>query len=111
MMMFSPDALTQAEDRHAEMLARKEARSTSAAETLSAEYMAAACLPTIATVAVPTDREPGRRWPFIRVFEDDLSAPDRMARAISILMRSVEGRELVQEMADAHGENFAEFAL
>lgn len=107
MHMYAPDCLTQAEDDHAERLERKERLREQAFDRLKAEYIAAACVPAIATVSVPTDREPGRRWAFVRVFEDDI-CEGFTARVVSVLMRSDEGRKLIDEMAEKHARFFAD---
>lgn len=107
-MYFAPDYVTQAEDRHAERLERREADLEKAAAELAAEYMACTSLPLLSTLHCPTDLNPRRRLPFLDVFVDDLYNEAWAARVVACLARSDEGKKLLQEMADKHGETYAE---
>ncbi len=76
---------------------------------LVAEYLDAAKLPLITTVSVPgTTRQ---RESFLDCLSDDLTSRanyPKLARVVNILMRSDEGKALIQELADAHGEYYSE---
>jgi len=109
----APCFVTRAEDSYATRQERREAREERARETLSAEFMAAACMPLIATVSVPVPGQQHRRDSFMDTFFDDLTARknrDLAARAISILMRSVEGQEVVKTLAEQHADFYCEDA-
>ncbi len=100
------DVVMLAEDQHYAMLARKETRLECAASELAAEYMDACSMPLITTVSTPG--MPRKRAPFIEVWCDDISERRLAARAISILYRDAEGKKLLQEMAQQHGEFFCD---
>lgn len=80
-----------------------------AKDDLAREYMDACSMPLITTVSTPGN--PRVRVPFIEVWTDDISERRLAARAISILYRDPEGKKLLEEMAQAHGEWFADDAL
>lgn len=106
-----PDFITRAEDSWAARHERETAAYERAQEQLEAEFMAAACVPLIATVSVPLAGQPGRRSPFVDQFYDQLTEPknhDLAARLVSIAMRTVEGLEIVKTMAKQHAEFWAD---
>ena len=76
------------------------------AAELKAEYIQACALPLLSTVSAPTDMQPNRRAPLIEVIFDALSeTPNRhiAARVVSILTRTREGMEVLEELASQHG--------
>jgi hypothetical protein len=75
---------------------------------LKADYLGAAAMPWMTTVHVPTDEQPRRRAAFLDVFRDDIENDDVCARLVSILGRSDEGKALLAELAQGHGEHYAE---
>lgn len=85
--------------------------SRSAASVLSAEYMAGAAVPLIASVHTPTDLQRLRRTAFLDVFFDGLSWSKNRhlaAQAVSILLRDEAGKKVLRELARQHGEEYAE---
>lgn len=109
MLMHSPDCLTQAEDDHAERLERKERSRDEAAAALEAEYMAAATMPLLSTVAYPVTY--GRRQPFLDAFESDLTCNRNrhlLARVVSILLRDEAGKATVRELAQQYADSWAD---
>lgn len=100
------DPITTAENN---FLARREARDAVLDQTaaeLKAEYLEACKSPMISTVSTPGYGKP--RQLIVDVWADGISERRLAARAISILMRSEEGRALMDEMATAHGDWFWE---
>lgn len=101
--------VSSAESRAADRLERQEASREKCKALLVAEYLDAAKLPLITTVSVPgTTRQ---REPFLDCLGDDLSSRanyPKLARVVNILMRSDEGKALMQELADSHGEYYCD---
>ena len=95
------DVVAIAEDRYAERLERKQTRSEREIAELASEYMDACSMPLLSTVATPG--MPRKRTPFVEVWCDDINERRLAARAISILFRDPEGKKLLQEMAQQHG--------
>ena len=109
MFMYAPDALTQAEDRHAERMERKETARDKAKADLAGEYMACATMPLLSSVWAPTDLNQRRRLPFVDVFFDGLTWSKNthlQSRAIATLLRHAP--EIVQELASQHAEDYAD---
>lgn len=86
----------------------KTAKRAALVAELKADYLGAASMPLLTTVHVPTDVDPRRRAVFLDVFRDDIEKDDTAARIVSILMRNPEGQKLLDELATAHGEHFAD---
>ena len=86
----------------------KTAKRAALVAELKADYLAAAAMPLLTTVHVPTDEQPRRRALFLDVFRDDLCNDDVCARLASVLMRDAEGQKLMDELASKHGEHFAD---
>lgn len=104
--MDHADVVMLAEDADLARRERKETRLERAASELAAEYMNACKMPLITTVGTPG--MPRKRAPFIEVWCDDISERRLAARAISILYRDPEGKKLLEEMAQQHGEFFCD---
>lgn len=103
------DVVMQAEDRHSERLMRLQTRREKAKSELVDEYMDACSMPLITTVSTPGN--PRTRVDFLQVWCDDISERLLAARAISILFRDPEGKKLLEEMAEQHGEFFCDDAV
>ena len=95
--------------RHYSKQESDEQRRNDALITLAGEYMAAATLPLLTTVSTPGSVR--KRVPFLERFADELGVNALTARMVSILMRSEEGKALMQEMAQAHAEWFVDDAM
>lgn len=110
--MQTPCYVTQDTARYYAKAESDEQRREELLEHLEAEYMAAACVPLIASVSTPTDRQSGRRAPFLEMFTDKLSEDRaKAARVVAILMRDAEGKKLVEEMAAEHAAWFIDDAM
>lgn len=111
MNLFAPDMLTQAEDRHAEMLERKETARDKAKADLIGEFMACATMPLLTSVFHPTTANRLARTPFLDEFGDGLSwSKNRhlLGRVVSILMRDEGGREVVKTLAEQYADDWAD---
>lgn len=84
---------------------RKAARRDAAVRELKAEYLNACAQPMIATVATPGLTR--SRAPILEVFQNDLDYR-HCAVIIGILGRCEEGKSLLEELAEAHAEFFAD---
>ena len=106
---MEPCLITKAENSAAARFERRESARDKCKALLAAEFMDAAKQPLITTVAVPgTTRQ---REPFLACLGDDLTSRanyPKLARVVSILMRSTEGVALLQELADSHGEYYCD---
>jgi hypothetical protein len=102
---------TRSEDTYAARLAAEEAQFKEAAESLAAEYMACATMPLLASVHAPTISNPNNRFQFLDLFGDGLGMVKNRhiaARAVSLLLASKEGREILEALAVQHGEDYAD---
>lgn len=98
-------------DRHIARLERQEDRRRDARELLRAEYMQAVSMPLLTTVSTPTDMQPMRRTPFLDVLGDGLTwSKNRtlLARVVFLMSRTVEGLELLNELAKQHADDYAD---
>lgn len=101
--------VSRAENAAACRIEKRDAAREKCKAMLAAEFMDAAKQPLITTVAVPgTTRQ---RESFLDCLGDDLSTRanyPKLARVVNILMRSEEGKALMQELADSHGEYYCD---
>lgn len=109
-MHLAPDYVTLAEDRHAEMLERKEQRRQHTMDVLQDEYLIACAMPMV-SINTPAFGKRAAMTPLHEVLVDQLTDPGMqfvVSELIAILLDTERGKGWLKRMAAKHAEYHAD---